>query len=97
MAFEGITRAFASLSFLTFGLGTLSQQHVANMANSLCWVKTLRARTDTVHDAAATEQRKRIVELSETLHGRGIACIGNKTPRLQQGRWTEELFWVPPE
>ena len=67
------------------------------MANGLGRVQAFRAGTDAVHDATAAEQRERIIELGQPLHGRRVTRVSNEAPGLQQSRRAEELFRIPPE
>ena len=79
------------------GLTGLIQDQVTDMTNRFGWVETFGANRHTVHDATATEQAKRVVQIGQTLGAVGVAGISNKAIRLNQRRWSQELVRVPPK
>ena len=56
------------------------------MRDGLCGIESFGTDLDTVHDGVTTEQLIRILQLIEALTGGLIPAIGEKTPRLEQGR-----------
>ena len=73
------------------------QQHVANMADSPSWVQAFRANIDTVLNAVATEDAKRIVQFAQTLFSCRVAAIRKEAVSLQQAAGADEAVRVPPE
>src|SRR5690606_37233116 len=60
-------------------------------------VQPFRTDTHAVHDAAAAEQRERVVQLAQALVTGRIAAVRQEAVALQQRRRAEELLRVPPE
>ncbi len=52
------------------------------MADGARWVQPFRANRNAVHDAAAPENTKGVLESGQTLRCRRIATIGEKAVRL---------------
>ncbi len=67
------------------------------MADSPGWVQSFGAYADAIHDAAATENAKRILEIVEALFCRRIPGVRQKPVCLQQSRGTDEFIRIPPE
>ena len=67
------------------------------MADGARWVQPFRANRNAVHDAAAPENTKGVLESGQTLRCRRIATIGEKAVRLQKPGRTDKFVWIPPK
>jgi hypothetical protein len=67
------------------------------MANCTGRIETFRTNIYAVHDAAAAENAKRILKISQTLISSSISTVRQKAISLEQASGSDELIWIPPK
>ena len=73
------------------------EQHRADMTNCLGGIQAFGTHVDAVLNTVATEHAEGVIQLGQTVVGRGITTVGEKSVRLQQTGRTDKAVGVPPE
>src|SRR5690606_17009153 len=77
-------------------LRRILDQRSADVLDRVRRAEPFRAHLGAVHDRAAAVQAVDVVEIGEPLAARGVAAVGDESPRLQQAGRPDELVGIPP-
>ena len=64
-------------------LGRPVEQHGADMTNCLGGIQAFGTHVDAVLNTVATEHAEGVIQLGQTVFGRGITTVGEESVRLQ--------------
>ena len=67
------------------------------MTNCLGGIQAFGTHVDAVLNTVATEHAEGVIQLGQTVFGRGITTVGEESVRLQQTGRTDKAVGVPPE